>query len=665
MQKRILCLVVVGLLSSNVFSQYTYEANQPLYDLHDNANNFQGELAYEVVDDGISPAIDLSFNFSFYGSTFTQARMATNGCLHFGNSGSYCSDYTPDPINGQHTYTLYPFWTDLIRDTDSRMKSYGDSEKMIFGWYKMREYNRVSDNSFEVILWNNNSFDFRYRELDIINHDVLIGEVGSNKDDSYTYYYHDECSTGSTNSSSCYSYDWNNSDKNTNLENGGSLYGSGSGSGIDCSNALNDSSCEGYAEAYLAQQCSLDALYSTSCSGYEEALRDYECDQDPQYSPTCSGYIPEVLAVVVTQNGYDEPETYQITEDEVILYTEPYEDFHEEEAFEEFNFDGFSDDEFYVDPIIDVFNTFDPIVESISVVNNTNVIDVFDAEELIEVFTRNEIIEDIEEITEEEQIEEIIQEIIEEEEVVEELLVEENIEEQIEELLEEEIVEEVVETFEENPKGNSISRALRVVAQTMRTASDSYTTQNNIGNNEVNQSGGISTSSSPSISDQILSASVQNNTVLQMSDGSGPIGGTSITITPLVTLDDSVMSDVQINDIQGQILSATSNVMTSSEADQIADQIVANNLKQEQEDMEEEQQQSGEYADETAFVAYLGYVPGFDRYRDVSIPDQNLWYESKIIYSDSKIDDNTGAYYNLASTSINKMQNIIDEQVNL
>ena len=203
---------------------------------------------------------------------------------------------------------------------------------------------------------------------------------------------------------------------------------------------------------------------------------------------------------MVTQNGYDEPETYQITEDEVILYTEPYEDFHEEEAFEEFNFDGFSNDEFYVDPIIDVFNTFDPIVESISVVNNTNVIDVFDAEELVEVFTRNEIIEDIEEITEEEQIEEIIQEIIEEEEVVEELLVEENIEEQIEELLEEEIVEEVVETFEENPKGNSISRALRVVAQTMRTASDSYTTQNNIGNNEVNQSGGISTSSSPSIS---------------------------------------------------------------------------------------------------------------------------------------------------------------------
>ena len=39
--------------------------------------------------------------------------------LHFKTSGSYCNDYTPDPLAGQHTYTLYPFWTDLIRDNGS------------------------------------------------------------------------------------------------------------------------------------------------------------------------------------------------------------------------------------------------------------------------------------------------------------------------------------------------------------------------------------------------------------------------------------------------------------------------------------------------------------------------------------------------------------------
>ena len=96
---------------------------------------------------------------------FTKREWQRNGCLHFGNSGSYCNDYTPDPINGQHTYTIYPFWTDLIRDSNSRMKSWGDSSKMIFlGLVQLREYNRASDNSFEIILWNNNSFDLRYRD---------------------------------------------------------------------------------------------------------------------------------------------------------------------------------------------------------------------------------------------------------------------------------------------------------------------------------------------------------------------------------------------------------------------------------------------------------------------------------------------------------------------
>ena len=258
MQKRILCFVVIGLFSSSLLSQYTYEANQPLYDLHDNANNFQGELAYEVVDDGISPAIDLSFNFTFYGSTFSQARMATNGCLHFGNSGDYCNDYTPDPLP-EITYTLYPFWTDLIRDNGSKVLAKNFTDKSVFGWYNLREYNRNNtDNSFEVILWkSNDTFEFRYGGLNIINHDVLIGEQGKS-DELYTYYYHDQCGKGTTNSSSCVNQTWNASTMNTTLENGGSLYGLGTGNSIDCSNPLNNSSCAGYDAAYLAQQCGLD-----------------------------------------------------------------------------------------------------------------------------------------------------------------------------------------------------------------------------------------------------------------------------------------------------------------------------------------------------------------------------------------------------------------------
>ena len=89
---------LVEVLSLCVFSvatvnaTYVYEANQPLYDLQTNS---AGSTGLGSNDDAVSAAFDLGFTFTFYGNDFTKARMATNGCLHFNLTGSYCGDYTP------------------------------------------------------------------------------------------------------------------------------------------------------------------------------------------------------------------------------------------------------------------------------------------------------------------------------------------------------------------------------------------------------------------------------------------------------------------------------------------------------------------------------------------------------------------------------------------
>ena len=537
MQKRVLFYAIACLFSFNVFSQYTYEANQDLYQLQTNANNFNGELAYEVVDDGISPAIDLSFNFTFYGSTFTQARMATNGCLHFGSSGSYCNDYTPDPINGQHTYTIYPFWTDLIRDNNSRMKSWGDNSKMIFGWYDMREYNRASDNSFEIILWNNNSFDIRYGALDIINHDVLIGEVGSKKENSYTYYHHDECSTGTTNSSSCVNTNWNNTTINTTLENGGSLYGSGSGNGVDCSNALNDSSCSGYGDALLTQQCNITGLYSESCPNYWDAYDDQQCANDPQYAPFCAGYTQEesvaffddeqvnygfvdeqeqfATGIFIDDNhdnqGFedqftvieifedemfspfedfgDNPNDYfaePVTEDIVIFYESdplPFIDDFTPHHDEPFHQDDILLDEFLFQETFLVEDYSEP--ETFIEFNSIDELEEWFEEETNERFEERPeeefVLEDepeeefLEEIFEEEAVEEIFEEIEERQEIMEEERIAEREEEAREETLEE-VTEEFAAVESDTPTGKNrlMTVALNVVRAGVQTASNSY-----------------------------------------------------------------------------------------------------------------------------------------------------------------------------------------------
>ena len=83
MQKRILCSIVC-LFSLNVLSTYIYEANQSLIDL----TGELGTTSLNAADDQVSSAFNLGFTFDFYGQSFTQGRIATNGCLHFKTSGA-------------------------------------------------------------------------------------------------------------------------------------------------------------------------------------------------------------------------------------------------------------------------------------------------------------------------------------------------------------------------------------------------------------------------------------------------------------------------------------------------------------------------------------------------------------------------------------------------
>ena len=660
MQKRILCYAVACLLSLNVFSQYIYEGNQSLVDLTNESNT----TSLNSGDDQLSSAFNLDFTFDFYGESFTSARMATNGCLHFGlgtgnvNYNNYCGDYTPDPLP-QYNYTLFPFWTDLIRDNNSKMLAKNFSDKAVFGWYDMREYNRASDNSFEVILWTNDSYEFRYGKLDIIQHDVLIGEQGKS-DEIYTYYYHDECNTGSTNTSSCYNYDWNNSDKNQNLEDGGSLYSTKGG--IDCSNPLND----------------------VSCAGYWEAYDDFQCDIDPQYGPFCQGYRQE------EDIGYYQEEEYfdYGYEEELFDYGyeeyDMYDTFEEPEIFEEYVFeleyDLFEEPEFLFEEEI-IFEQFQPreeFVELFEVIQEEEIflpIEDIMVEEFI--FQETFLVEDYREpetFIELETIEEL-EEWFEEETAMEEELAftEESEEELVEELIEEEdeVIEEVIEEEElvaVSPEGkSSISRemALNVVSSTLSTAqaSVSGTTSGNsihatggtTGASSVsssNSGGGVSTSNSPSISEQFASSTAQNNQVLDMSTSvTTSTSSTSVEVETVETT--SVAVDTTTTQtLQSQIDVSMPTNSTANEAEQIVEDVIAQNLQAAQEDVQAQQEETGEYGSENTIIAYMGFVPNFNNYRLVTLPDKETWYEPTVIYENNRLSDNVEGFYQMAGQSL-------------
>jgi hypothetical protein len=151
------------------------------------------------------------------------------------------------------------------------------------------------------------------------------------------------------------------------------------------------------------------------------------------------------------------------------------------------------------------------------------------------------------------------------------------------------------------------------------------------------------------------------------SSGDSQVGSVTTNLVPLPSVGGGqvVMAEVQITNLQGDISSATSGVVSASEADEIASKIIANNIKNQQEEIQQEQEQTGEYADQTTLVAYLGFVPGFDSYKTVEIPKQAEWYQAKEIYSNISLSDNITAFYGLAGDNINTMNILLQNQPQL
>ena len=273
--------------NQNCFNEdeYIYESGQPLIDLYNQA----GTTNLNSGDDQWSGTVTLGNTWNRWGYSWDKARMSTNGCLGFvgrsdGRNAQNCQDYTPQALPYRN-YTLYPLWTDLIRGNNSKMLFKAFDDYVVFGWYYMKEYNRNSSNSFEVVLWNNDTYDFRYRELDIDRHDVVIGEQGASNE-TKTYLFYNDGQNG-YNTFDAFLAGYGGPD----IENGGSLYSESLTLEQQCAiDPLYDTQCSGYAQAYFNQQCGLDPLYNDQCPGYSTAYETQQCGLDPLYSENCTGY---------------------------------------------------------------------------------------------------------------------------------------------------------------------------------------------------------------------------------------------------------------------------------------------------------------------------------------------------------------------------------------
>ena len=210
---------------------------------------------------------------------------------------------------------------------------------------------------------------------------------------------------------------------------------------------------------------------------------------------------------------------------------------------------------------------------------------------------------------------------------------------------------------------NSPSISAQVVSSVMQTQQVLNTMSvDNTAVGNTNSSSNVAVGSdTTTTSETSTDTSVASNT---SGDNNTAMGNTSGAQNVAVGNTDSV-SNVAVGSVQAEITVAIAEVSTASEADNVADKIIADNIKQQQEQLEEKQQETGEYADSSTLIAFMGFVPGFSDYRQVEMPRALTWYEPEEIYTGVMMPDNTQAFYSMYGDSLNSLNKMKQLQPNL
>jgi hypothetical protein len=252
----------------------TGTAAQPLQNLYNDPAATQVNIG-----DDANVQVPLQFAFPFFGQSFTNSWMHSNGVLSFqnpGTTGGFCCSgmdlsKLTDP---RYNYAIMPLWTDLININGSQY--YRTTEtSATYGWYNVSDFNNTQSlNSFEVNITSSGAINTRLGGA-MVNAGSLVtsGMTGNLAAGEYVQYYHGSgLQINSSNPVSWSAFD-------------------GTGSGNQCFvNPLFDPSCPGYQQAYYNQQCSINALYDSGCPGYQQAYFNQQCSINPLYNSGCPGY---------------------------------------------------------------------------------------------------------------------------------------------------------------------------------------------------------------------------------------------------------------------------------------------------------------------------------------------------------------------------------------
>jgi len=132
-------------------------------------NYVEGDTPLALSGDDASATVPLPFGFFFYGKTYSNAFVSTNGNLNFLAANTAFSNVAI-PSTGAPNAAIYPLWDDLIVDGSSRMltkvSGTAPNREFLVEWRNATFFSASARVDFEAVLSENGEISLRYRNVD-------------------------------------------------------------------------------------------------------------------------------------------------------------------------------------------------------------------------------------------------------------------------------------------------------------------------------------------------------------------------------------------------------------------------------------------------------------------------------------------------------------------
>ena len=182
LNKRLISLLAALLVSTSAAAQ-TYDPTL----LPPQINGAPTTMTPLNLGDDATRRISLGFEFEYWGQTFTDVWVSSNGFVSFESAANLCCNGLP--IEQAQRNTIYAYWSDLISYTGNPYYRL-DEGSALFGWYGTQEYGTNNLNTFEIGLFDNGNIQFNYGSMSASGRrDFTAGLTGPEADDNIPLFY--------------------------------------------------------------------------------------------------------------------------------------------------------------------------------------------------------------------------------------------------------------------------------------------------------------------------------------------------------------------------------------------------------------------------------------------------------------------------------------------